>query len=153
MPSVNFRSRSHESGYLLKPHIFVGRYRLNRALNQSGLVIRAQIMRFQNVWIRVDEALILVFSYTAIFVCPWKMVSVSVRYLFYQPTKVRKTGQQKTCNVLRVLPPISKPVLQQIRLLTGLNVGGKTCNIAIQIVFQQCCKTNCTFFVARFSVP
>ena len=62
MSSVNFRSSSHESGYLLKPHIFVARYRLDRALNQSGLVIRAQIMRFQNVWIRVEEALILVFS-------------------------------------------------------------------------------------------
>ena len=38
-----------------------------------------------------------------------------------------------------------KPVLQQIRLLTGLNVGGKTRNIAIQLVLQQCCKTSCTF--------
>ena len=46
-----------------------------------------------------------------------------------------------------------KPVWQQIRLLTGLNMGGKTCNIAIQLVLQQCCKTSCTFFVARFSVP
>ena len=27
-----------------------------------------------------------------------------------------------------------KPVLQQIRLLTGLNMGGKTRNIAIQLV-------------------
>ena len=46
-----------------------------------------------------------------------------------------------------------KPVSQQIRLLTGLNVGGKTRKIAIQIVLQQCCKTSCTLFVARFSVP
>ena len=46
-----------------------------------------------------------------------------------------------------------KPVLQHIRLLTGFNVGGKTHNIAIQLVLQQCCKTSCTFFVARFSVP
>ena len=46
-----------------------------------------------------------------------------------------------------------KPVLQQIRLLTGLTVGGKTRNIAFQLVLQQCCKTSCTFFVARFSVP
>ena len=38
-----------------------------------------------------------------------------------------------------------KPVLQQIRLLTGLNVGGKTRNIAIQLVLQQCCTTSCTF--------
>ena len=46
-----------------------------------------------------------------------------------------------------------KPVLQQIRLLTGLSRGGKTPNIAIQLVLQQCCKTSCPFFVARFSVP
>ena len=46
-----------------------------------------------------------------------------------------------------------KPVLQQIRLLTGLNQGGKTRNIAIQLALQQCCKASCTFFVARFSVP
>ena len=32
-------------------------------------------------------------------------------------------------------------------------MGGKTRNIAIQLVLQQRCKTNCTFFVARFSVP
>ena len=44
-------------------------------------------------------------------------------------------------------------VFQQIRLLTGLNMGGKTHNIAIQLVLQQCCQTNCTFLVARFSVP
>ena len=31
-----------------------------------------------------------------------------------------------------------KPVLQQIRLLTGLNVSGKKRNIAIQLVLQQC---------------
>ena len=30
-----------------------------------------------------------------------------------------------------------KPVLQQIRLLTGLNMGGKTRNIAIQQVLSQ----------------
>ena len=35
---------------------------------------------------------------------------------------------------------------------TGLNVDGKTRNIAFQSVLQQCCKTSCTFFVARFSV-
>ena len=36
-----------------------------------------------------------------------------------------------------------KPVLQQIRLLKG----------AIQLALQQYCKTSCTFFVARSSVP
>ena len=40
-----------------------------------------------------------------------------------------------------------KPVLQQIRLLTGLHMDGKTRNIAIQLILQQCCKTKCTFFV------
>ena len=38
-----------------------------------------------------------------------------------------------------------KHVLQQIRLLTGLNMGGKTRNIVFQFVLQQCCKTSCTF--------
>ena len=51
-------------------------------------------------------------------------------------------------DVLRFTTHI-KPVWQQIRLLTGLNEGGKTRNIAIQLVLQQCC----TFFVARFSLP
>ena len=36
---------------------------------------------------------------------------------------------------------------------SDVNIGGKTRNIAIQLVLQQCCKTSCTFFVARFSVP
>ena len=40
-----------------------------------------------------------------------------------------------------------KPVLQQISFLTGLNKGGKTRNIAIQLVLQQCCKTGCTFLL------
>ena len=43
-----------------------------------------------------------------------------------------------------------KPVLQQIRLLTGLNVGGKTRNIAIQLVLQQCCKTKLLVFWCPF---
>ena len=62
------------------------------------------------------------------------------------------TENRATKNVQRVARFTShiKPVLQQIRLLTGLDMGGKTCNIAIQIVLQQCCKTNCTFFVAVF---
>ena len=46
-----------------------------------------------------------------------------------------------------------KPVLQQIRLLKGLNVGGNTRYVAIQLALQQYCKTSCTFFVARSSVP
>ena len=66
---------------------------------------------------------------------------------------VRKTGQKKICNrCLATLPQNelnrdvasfashTKPFLQQIRLLTGLNVGGKTRYIAILLVLQQCCK-------------
>ena len=30
-------------------------------------------------------------------------------------------------------------------------MGDRTRNIAIQLVLQQCCKTSCTFFVARFT--
>ena len=42
-----------------------------------------------------------------------------------------------------------KPVLQQIRLLKLQ--GGKTRNIAVQLVLQQLCSK--PFFVARFSLP
>ena len=38
-----------------------------------------------------------------------------------------------------------KPVLQQIRLLTGLNASGKTRNISFQLVLHQCCKTSFAF--------
>ena len=55
-------------------------------------------------------------------------------------------------DVVRLTTDI-KPVLQQITLLTGLNVGGITRNIASQIVLQQCCETSFTFFVTHFSVP
>ena len=37
--------------------------------------------------------------------------------------------------------------INQIRCETGLNVGGKTCNIAIQLVLQQRCKTSCMFLL------
>ena len=30
---------------------------------------------------------------------------------------------------------------------TGVNVGGKTCNIAFQLVLQQCFETSCTFLL------
>ena len=30
---------------------------------------------------------------------------------------------------------------------TGLNMDGKTCNIAFQHVLQQCCKTSCMFLL------
>ena len=39
--------------------------------------------------------------------------------------------------MLRVLPPAFKPVLQQIKMFTGLNVSGKTFNIVFQLVLQN----------------
>ena len=68
--------------------------------------------------------------------------------------KVRTHGQQKTCNLfcnigiamLRVLPPMFKPVNNLICCKTGF----KARNIAIQLVLQQCCKTSCTFFCCPF---
>ena len=78
------------------------------------------------------------------------------------PLKVRNNGQQKSCNLScnnaakRVAYELNsdvtcfttniKPVLQQLRFLTGLNEGGKTSNIAFQLVQQQICKTSCMFF-------
>ena len=47
------------------------------------------------------------------------------------------THENKPCNL--------------ISCKTGSNMGGKTHNIAIQLGLQQCCKTSCTFFVARFT--
>ena len=49
--------------------------------------------------------------------------------------------------MLRVLPLGFKPINDLICYKTGLMwVGGKTRNIAIQLVLQQCCKTSCMFF-------
>ena len=53
------------------------------------------------------------------------------------PPHARKTSGTQGTHI--------KPVLQQIRLLTGLNVVGKTRNTAFQLVLPQCCKTSCTF--------
>ena len=84
--------------------------------------------------------------------------------LFLSFSGVRKgTEKRATCfatllqnevntDVVRFTTHI-KPVLRQIRLLTGLNMSGKTRNIAFQLVLQQCFKTSCSFFVACFSVP
>ena len=53
--------------------------------------------------------------------------------------------------MLRVLAPTLKPVNNLILLQYRFDVGGKTRNIAIQLVLQQCCKTS--FFIARFTEP
>lgn len=46
-----------------------------------------------------------------------------------------------------------EPVLHQVRLLTGLNVCGRTCSVAFQLVLRRCCKGSCMFLIARFAVP
>ena len=38
------------------------------------------------------------------------------------------------------------------KVATFVFVGSKTCNIAIQLVFEQCCKTSCTCFAAQFGL-
>ena len=53
-------------------------------------------------------------------------------------------------NVAR-LPPKFKPVNNLICEKTG-SLLVKMCNIATQLVLQQCCKTSCTFLVGCFTV-
>ena len=57
--------------------------------------------------------------------------------------------------MMRVLPTTFEPALQQIRLQGFFlpYVGGKTRNIAIQLVLKLIRKTRCTFFVTCFTVP
>ena len=74
-----------------------------------------------------------------------------------------ETGNQKHATFFATLPQnklkslvarfttLIKPILQQIRLLTGLDVGGKTRNIAIQLVLKLCCETSCILLVSRFT--
>ena len=61
--------------------------------------------------------------------------------------KVRRNGQQNhaTCLATLLQNEMNSDVASFTRLLTGLNVGGKTGNIVFQFVLQQCCKTSCTF--------
>ena len=87
----------------------------------------------------------------------WRFLSIgSLRY--------GKTGNEKTsiCSVtllqnklnsvaVRFTTHLKKP-RNLIWCKTGLNVGGNMCNIAVQLILQQCCKTSCIFFVAWFTV-
>ena len=51
--------------------------------------------------------------------------------------------------MLPVLPTTKNKPCNLICCKTGLNVSGKTRNVAFQLVLLQCRKTNCVFFVAR----
>ena len=80
-------------------------------------------------------------------------------------SKVQKNGQQKTCNLFCNIAAKRveyrccafyhphKTCLATNQVVNKFEHGCKTRNIAIQPVLQQCYKTSCTFFVARFSVP
>lgn len=57
-------------------------------------------------------------------------------------TKIMPLVLQHYCKtrriaVLRVFSSAFEPVLLKIRMFTGLNVGGKTCNIVFQLVLQN----------------
>ena len=71
--------------------------------------------------------------------------------------KYGKTGNKRrtTCFATLLQNVLNGDVVRFTTHIKRLNLNGsgKTRNIAIQLVFQQCCKTSCTFFVARFSVP
>ena len=80
--------------------------------------------------------------------------------------KVPENGQQKTCNLscniickrswiamLHVLPPTFKHVNNLICCKTGLMWVAKRAIAPFNSFCRWCCKTSCTFFVARFSVP
>ena len=41
--------------------------------------------------------------------------------------------------------PLRSATTYLISCKTGLNVGGKTRNLAFELVLQQCCKTSCMF--------
>jgi len=76
-------------------------------------------------------------------------------------SKFGKTGNKKTCLATLLQSELNsdvahftthiKPVLQQIRLLTGFSEGAKTRNIALQLVLQQSWKRKLHIFVARFT--
>ena len=55
--------------------------------------------------------------------------------------------------MLRVLPAPFKPVNHPDLLQDRFEEGGKTRNVAIQLVLQECCKTSCMFFGAHISLP
>ena len=60
------------------------------------------------------------------------------------------TGQAKIWVVKRATSFVSTcyNLSRNNKVATFVFVGSKTCNIAIQLVLEQCCKTSCTCFVA-----
>ena len=74
---------------------------------------------------------------------------VLIGYLAHGKTG-NKMQNELNSDVARFTHPRKQPC-NCISCKTGSNMGGKTRNIAIQLGLQQCCKTSCTFFVARLT--
>ena len=96
-----------------------------------------------------------------LFHSPLEVAENSNRTFWFEwnaPLRYGKTGNKRHETCFATLPQNEvqsdvahfttqfKPVFQQIRLLTGLNVGGKTCNIVFQPVLQHVAK-QITFFL------
>ena len=58
----------------------------------------------------------------------------------------------KSRSTLSFLQQLFEPCNKKIWCKTGLNMGGKTRNIAFQLIFQQCCKTGCTLGSALYNL-
>ena len=100
-----------------------------------------------------------------LFHSPLKVAENSNRTFWFEwkaPLRYGKTGNKKhatcfaTLQLNELLSDIArfttqiKPVLQQIRLLTGLNVGGKTCNNAFKLVLQHVANQIACFLLPVF---
>ena len=93
-----------------------------------------------------------------------KLVRCSLLVVIWLVTKLKLLLQKKSGNLGDEVAPLNRATctdvvikkyrttlhfLQQIfaTCKTGLNVGGKTSNIAFQLVLQQCCKPSCAFLL------
>ena len=65
------------------------------------------------------------------------------------PTLLQKELKSDVARFTTNVQTCQQPDLMQDRF----DEGGKTRNVAWQLVLQQCCETRCMFFVAHFPVP
>ena len=113
-----------------------------KAVGGGGLELKAE----QGTIVIGTFDILINFSPDAIFFLSVKRATENVQlvlWLFYKTSWLAK---------LRVLPTTKNKPCDLICCKTGLNVCGKTRNIAVQLILLQCCKTNCAFFVARFTI-
>ena len=112
--------------------------------------------------VEAESNWILIFMIPVFFLPQWFMILFQIhdsrrRLITYSFNDVLigylrndQTGNYNELNsdVARFTTHENKPY-NLISCKTGSNMGGKTRNIATQLGLQQCCKTSCTFFVAR----